>query len=393
MGKKLSKISAILLAGVLMVAMLPLAMGDSAYGASVKTQTLVNSFETGDPDVDYVKITTDGSKVSFTYRTMLGTSAYRIALRPVGKSGINVVPEDFTAEADKPFTKVLDVSNVEDGTYYLLLGGAKINDWHYYGGAMGYQFIGMPIKVTSGRAHIVEYKNVLAGNKSKRAASAAKGVLSKYKDKNLADVSFVFNDPYSGGRTSVSNSTMRAFYKKVSDQICEGADGNYERARRIYEFIAGNVYYDDVAFAEGAGQYIDPYKNLYNLVNNKSSKNSQKSSGKYGKVATTCVGNAAMVAALARAQGIPTKIAYGHALTSPWNTWSTESNVTARDHWWAECYVNGKWIIVDPTRGTNAKYDSDKGTWTKRVDGVLTYNYFDPSIEFISNTHYYFGYR
>ena len=61
-----------------------------------------------------------------------------------------------------------------------------------------------------------------------------------------------------------------------------------------------------------------------------------------------CVGYAAAICALARAQGIPTRIVNGHHIslstTDGFHTWSTESDITELDHWWNECYVDGHWI-------------------------------------------------
>ena len=49
---------------------------------------------------------------------------------------------------------------------------------------------------------------------------------------------------------------------------------------------------------------------------------------------------------------------------------------------------------MDPTRGTNATWNRTTNKWEKKAaDELLTLNYFDPSMEFFSNTHYIHGYK
>ena len=119
------------------------------------------------------------------------------------------------------------------------------------------------------------------------------------------------------------------------------------------------------------------------MRNKKKSANSQN-----GKVATTCVGYAAAVAALARAQGIPTRIVNGHHVglnTDGFNNWSTEKGITTLDHWWAECYVDGRWITVDATPGNSNKWNRSTNKWT--YTGITNYIYFDPTPEQLATSH------
>ena len=158
---------------------------------------------------------------------------------------------------------------------------------------------------------------------------------------------------------------------------------DYEKLLKIYEYVAENFYYDDVAFRTSSKQYVDPYKNLYNMRNKKKSANSED-----GKVATTCVGYSAAVCALARAQGIPTRIVNGHHISlngTEYNNWSTEKNITKLDHWWNECYVDGRWITVDATPGNSNKWDRNTNTWT--YTGLTNYIYFDPTPEQLAPSH------
>ena len=93
----------------------------------------------------------------------------------------------------------------------------------------------------------------------------------------------------------------------------------------------------------------------------------------------------ASILPLARAQGIPTRLVFGHHTTHPTYTWDTEQNITNRDHWWAESYVDGKWIMTDPTVATNNKWNRNTGVW--KYYGITNYTYFNPSKEQEASSH------
>lgn len=214
-------------------------------------------------------------------------------------------------------------------------------------------------RVTNGHFSILQYDKVISENARIDKNANKKKKASAFKKTNLSDV------------------------KTVSNEVVKGASTNYEKLLKIYEYVAENFYYDDVAFRTSSKQYVDPYKNLYNMRNKKKSANSED-----GKVATTCVGYSAAVCALARAQGIPTRIVNGHHISlngREYNNWSTEKKITKLDHWWNECYVNGHWITVDATTGNSNKWDSTTNTWT--YTGLTNYIYFDPTPEQLATSH------
>ena len=214
-------------------------------------------------------------------------------------------------------------------------------------------------RVTNGHFSILQHDKVISENARIDKNANKKKKASAFKKTNLSDV------------------------KTVSNEVVKGASTNYEKLLKIYEYVAENFYYDNVAFSSGSKQYIDPYRNLYNMRNKKKSANSED-----GKVATTCVSYSAAVCALARAQGIPTRIVNGHHISlngTEYNNWSTEKNITKLDHWWNECYVNGHWITVDATTGNSNKWDSTTNTWT--YTGLTNYIYFDPTPEQLATSH------
>ena len=214
-------------------------------------------------------------------------------------------------------------------------------------------------RVTNGHFSILQYDKVINENARIDKNANKKKKASAFKKTNLSDV------------------------KTVSNEVVKGASTNYEKLLKIYEYIAENFYYDDVAFRTSSKQYVDPYKNLYNMRNKKKSANSED-----GKVSTTCVGYSAAVCALARAQGIPTRIVNGHHISlngTEYNNWSTEKNITKLDHWWNECYVDGRWITVDAGLGNSNKWDRNTNTWT--YTGLTNYIYFDPTPEQLATSH------
>ena len=177
-----------------------------------------------------------------------------------------------------------------------------------------------------------EYNKVISENARIDKNANKKKKASAFKKTNLSDVKTIcFRDPITKKVALVTKKKVN-YFKTVSNEVVKGASTNYEKLLKIYEYVAENFYYDDVAFSSGSKQYIDPYRNLYNMRNKKKSANSED-----GKVATTCVGYSAAVCALARAQGIPTRIVNGHHISlngTEYNNWSTEENITKLDHWW-----------------------------------------------------------
>lgn len=381
---------------VLAAALASACFPQAALAASVRSTSTTTSFSSNySTGSEKVSVTTSGSTITVSYKSALKGVKYRVGLRSVGTSGRWGAHTDLTAK-NTGFTAKVSTKSQKSGTYYLMIAraatSAQAKGWSYIGGSHGYVFMGVPIKVSAGKPKVVRYSTVMSQNKSKRTASAKKGT-KRYvtsSAKALNDMTWVFTG-YDSKLPSAS--ARQKYFKKTSNAVVGKTTNPYAKMKKIYSYVAGSFYYDTLAFANSSRQHINPYLNLRKYNENLTSSNSRATSTKRAKVATTCVGYASMLIALARAQGIPAKLVYGHALTSPWNTWSTESNISSRDHWWAEVYVDGRWMIMDPTRGTNAKWNRSSNTWEKKAaDNLLTLNYFDPGLTFFSNTHRIFGY-
>ena len=208
------------------------------------------------------------------------------------------------------------------------------------------------------------------------------GSYVRYQDTYMKDMAFVFKNPKTGKQENMTSSKVK-FIKSRADSITKGAKTDYDKMLKIYEYVAENFYYDDIAFRTGTKQYTDPYKNLYNLRNKKKSANSTSD----GKVATVCSGMSGIVVALCRQLDIPARLVNGHhvSLSSPYCNWTTEEGISEIDHWWAEVYVDGRWIVVDPTPGNSNKWNRSKGTWD--YTGITNYIYFDPTPQQLATSH------
>ena len=64
------------------------------------------------------------------------------------------------------------------------------------------------------------------------------------------------------------------FMREMSDLITADAISDYDKLLKIYEYVAGEFYYDTIAYITHSFQYANPYDNLYNHVNKIPSANS-----------------------------------------------------------------------------------------------------------------------
>lgn len=301
------------------------------------------------------------------------------------------------------------VETIPAGTYHLTIARAKTESeaniapgskWYSgpLGGNKGYAYKDTVLTVKSGDENnpkLVKYPAAITNNvnttnlyenevgKDKCATNS----YVRYTDKYLKDMAFVFKNPNTGKQENLTSSQL-SYIGKVADKVTAGATTNYDKLLKMYEFVGSNFYYDVLAFETSKYQYANPYKNLYYYYNKTKSANSVS-----GKVATTCQGYSAMIIAMARAEGIPARLAYGHHISLPLTVWSETkaSDLSKRDHWWAEAWVDGEWIVIDANSATTSKWKrgsfSSTGTWEKCTD--INYAYFDPSAEQLSNSYAY----
>ena len=395
MKKKALRLLSTVLTAALLVTAVP-AIPASAALSEVNSPAGVSSFQSSDNfDAELLRawVVNDGEDLKIDYKTPLMTSQFNLSLYRVGANKgnlyLNILLEpELSISSDNMtqygFLYYLNIEryNIPNGYYNLYIrryASAEDAALQSYGTA-GVLYKNMEIKVTNGKVKILRYKDVIDYNRSIQEIGDAYS-LDRYLDTTLEDIRFVLRNPATNVYDTIT-AYKAAYFKTVSDRITAGAASDYEKLRRIYEYTASNFYYDSIAFSTHSYQYANPYDNIYNFENGLSSANSV-----YGKVHTTCQGFSAIYLALARAQNIPTRFVYGHRLAVPSNDWLTEDNIDVRDHWWAESYINGRWIFVDPTVGTTNKYNKSTGAWT--YHGLTNYTYFDASEDQVATSHVY----
>ena len=396
MRKRSLKCISMALLVALLVTVLPVEYSYAAL-SEVNDPAKVTTFKsTENFDDEYLRAyvtQADDQILKVVYRTPLQTSLFRLSLYRVGenKGDMNlnifitpIVQTSSSGTATYNFTYFLDMDayDIPDGYYNIYIRrcatpeDAAVQKYT----TSGVLNKNMEIQVTDGHVKILRYMDVINYNREIMAIGANYDT-SRYLDNALEDIRFVLRDPSTGVYATMTSDKI-SYIKRISDQVVSGASTNYEKLKKIYEYAAGSFYYDTIAFKTHSNQFADPYDNIYSFENGLTSRNSQS-----GKVYTTCQGYSAIVIALARAQGIPARLVYGHRLAVPSNDWLTESNIDVRDHWWVEAYADNRWIFIDPTVGTTNAYNSSTGKWT--TTGLTNYTYFDPSEEQIAHSHVY----
>ena len=391
-------ITTVLLAALL-VSVVPAELSYAAVPSKISAPAEVTTFKsTENFDLEYLRgyVSSEDDRVlKVIYRTPLETSLFRLSLYRLGENKGDI---NLNLFIDPKMEYASDGTPTYNFTYYLNMEGLEIPDGKYTiyirrcateadAANLKYTNSGvlnknMILQVTDGKVKLLRYNDVINYNREIMAIGEAYDT-SLYLDQYLEDINFVLKNPVTGIYSNMDYSKA-AFIKTVSDRVTSGVISDYDKLREIYEYTASNFYYDSVAFQTHANQYAHPYDNIYNFEYGLTSVNSQQ-----GRVYTTCQGYSAILIALARAQGIPARMVYGHRAAVPSHDWTTESNITVRDHWWVEAYVDGRWIFIDPTVGTTNKYDSSTGKWT--VNGLTNYTYFDPTEEQIATSHLYFN--
>lgn len=328
------------------------------------------------------------------FNTPIKTDVFKLSLYKIGNNnrdmGLDILiePEVYADDSGNicyGFSKRLNMKLLEipDGSYYLYLRRAVYEGENRDPETAKYIIISknLELRVRNGSPHIAVYHDVRNYNDKVRGwASIVNRDL--YLDNSLEDIRFVLRDPMTRVYAQMYQ-YKQDYIKSVADRICEGAKDNYEKIKKIYEYTASNFYYDIIAFREKALQYADPYQSIYNFENKLSSANAQR-----GLVHITCQGYSAIFISLARSQGIPSRLIFGHHLSIPSNNWTTEEyKMHLTDHWWAEAYVGGRWVMVDCTTGTTNQYN--KSTLSVREHGLTNYALFDPSYDLMAMGHVY----
>lgn len=274
------------------------------------------------------------------------------------------------------FSGSCDFSGVADGNYlmYLWRAGKGYDNKYKLGSKYGKGILSydVAVHVKGGQVSIIQYNNILNENIAVKAEMDAKGT-DDFLDASLKDVFFLNRDPrVSGDKGSALTTSQMSYIKTQAGSITAGCGSDYEKVKKIYEFAAKKLYYDTNRDS-GSKAFTNPYWNLYN-INNKVNNNYNSYNG---KAATECTGYSAMVMSMTRALGIPTRLVNGRHPAIEKVQWPNVTGLNVENHYWVECYVDGRWIVVDATMGTQNKYNSTTKAWT--TTGISNYTYFDPT--------------
>lgn len=362
---KIKKVISIALAAAMIFTSMPMFAG---VAKATEKKGVVQTYETSKTfgeDKVTVNASTNGTSVKITGKTLFTkASKVNFFLRSVNKSDEKKYAETSVTIKNGTFIIEANTKDLPNGEYYVLCRFDK--NWDYF-------FRDVTYKKETGTGGLVEYTDILENNKNIIEKGKAYSP-EIYKDKTLK-YDFVVN-----------NKTLTAAQMKVidafTDKVVKGASNNYDKLKKMYEYLGNNIYYDTDAFNNTNLQsVIHPYE----LVKSLEAKN---------KVKTVCDGYSALMVAMARSEGIPCRLVQGTVRTTPNQSW--EDVGTKPNHTWVEAYVDGRWITIDATRSTNKRYED--GKWIiandeATVKGLARYQYFDPSIEFFSNAYRFKEYR
>ena len=205
---------------------------------------------------------------------------------------------------------------------------------------------------------LIEFTDIV--NRAKKTQSAANANNPRYTDVYLKDMSYLLKD--ANFNSKPMNARRVAYIKSVAEDITAGASTDAVKLAKIYSYVTTNFYYDHYAYdlyirtgGKSNIQCVNPYDNLYNHRNKIASTNSTAD----GKVATVCDGYASMIVALCRSLGIPARSVYG-CRNNTSDGLTSQVNTANKNHWWAEVYINGRWVTVDAERGSLNSWNRDE---------------------------------
>ncbi len=143
--------------------------------------------------------------------------------------------------------------------------------------------------------------------------------------------------------------------KMVTKTVIDGLTTDYEKAYAIHKWVAENIYYDkDYAFNTKTYTALTPVDVLTQRV-------------------SVCEGYSNLMVAMLNAAGIPAFKVGGYLLGNDASVWSEVSPTVSANHAWVEAYIDGKWIIADPT--WDSKNMCNNGV--KETNPVIAFRYFD----------------
>lgn len=155
--------------------------------------------------------------------------------------------------------------------------------------------------------------------------------------------------------------------KMITSNVIKGIETDYEKARAIHKWVAENIYYD------------------MNYVNNYATFTPLTPVEVLTERRSVCEGYSNLTVAMLNSAGIPAFVTKGYALgVDAANSWKETKDITLKpNHAWVEAYVDGRWLIMDPT------WDSYNKTLLKEkiTEENPLLHYFDITPEMLSLKH------
>ena len=155
--------------------------------------------------------------------------------------------------------------------------------------------------------------------------------------------------------------------RRTAERITAGYKTDYDKARAIHEYVADTIYYDlDYAKHNRPSTFVTAEE-------------------VFDKSIAVCEGYTNLTVALLRSVGIPAAFVEGYALGigNTAHNWDN-ADLTSSNHAWIEAWVDGKWIIMDPTWDSKNTYENGE-----KIHLVTDfYRYFDVTPEMFSATHF-----
>ncbi|MCL1796589.1 MAG: transglutaminase-like domain-containing protein, partial [Clostridia bacterium] len=106
-----------------------------------------------------------------------------------------------------------------------------------------------------------------------------------------------------------------------SIELCAGATDNYEKINILYGFVSEHMLYDYIKAVSITPPYLPDTDETLRTGRG------------------ICFDFAVLLAGMLRVQGIPTQLVIGKLL----------SNNSPMDHAWNKVFLDGNWLMVDPT--------------------------------------------
>ncbi len=151
--------------------------------------------------------------------------------------------------------------------------------------------------------------------------------------------------------------------RELSDEICKGAETDFEKVQKIEYWVADNLYYNfDAAETSVTAEVIS----LENVLENKT---------------TTCAGYSNMFSALCNMQGIYCVNLRGGTFIKK----DTPDDLLAipMNHEWNAVRIDGEWLFIDTTWLSNNEYRGGEYIRSETMDTQYT----DMDFEYMSYEH------